>query len=130
MKVNKSLLVLLMLMTCMAVTAQNPVNFTVQQKRVSPEEVDVIFTGKIAPGWHVYSTGMPEDGPTSATITTEKATGVQPIGGLKAQGKEISEFDDMFGMKLRYFEKNVTFVQKYKVTGDKYDIKGFLEYGA
>ena len=33
-------------------------------------------------------------------------------------------------MKLRYFENNVTFVQRYKVTGDKYDIKGFLEYGA
>ena len=103
MKVNKSSLVLLMLLTCMAVAAQNPVNFTVQQKRVSPEEVDVIFTAKIAPGWHVYSTGMPDDGPTSATITTEKATGVQPMGGLKAQGKEISEFDEMFGMKLRYF---------------------------
>ena len=130
MKVNKSSLVLLMLLTCMAVAAQNPVNFTVQQKRVSPEEVDVIFTAKIAPGWHVYSTGMPDDGPTSATITTEKATGVQPIGGLKAQGKEISEFDEMFGMKLRYFENNVSFVQKYKVTGDKYDIKGYLEYGA
>ena len=131
MKTNKTTLFLLfMLVTCMTVLAQNPVTFSVSQKRVSPEEIDVIFTGKISPGWHVYSTGLPADGPTSATITTEKSTGVQPIGGLKAQGKEISEFDDMFGMKLRYFEKSVTFVQRYKVTGPKYDIKGFLEFGA
>ena len=131
MKTNKpTLFLLFMLVTCMTVLAQNPVTFSVSQKRVSPEEVDVIFTGKISPGWHVYSTGLPADGPTSATITTEKSTGVQPIGGLKAQGKEISEFDDMFGMKLRYFEKSVTFVQRYKVTGPKYDIKGFLEFGA
>ena len=131
MKTNKpTLFLLFMLVTCMTVLAQNPVTFSVSQKRVSPEEVDVIFTGKISPGWHVYSSGLPADGPTSATITTEKSTGVQPIGGLKAQGKEISEFDDMFGMKLRYFEKSVTFVQRYKVTGPKYDIKGFLEFGA
>ena len=131
MKTNKpTLFLLFMLVTCMTVLAQNPVTFSVSQKRVSPEEVDVIFTGKISSGWHVYSTGLPADGPTSATITTEKSTGVQPIGGLKAQGKEISEFDDMFGMKLRYFEKSVTFVQRYKVTGPKYDIKGFLEFGA
>ncbi len=131
MKTNKpTLFLLFMLVTCMTVLAQNPVTFSVSQKRVSPEEVDVIFTGKIAPGWHVYSTGMPADGPTSATLTADKANGVKPIGGLKAQGKEISEFDEMFGMKLRYFENNVTFVQKYKIIGDKYDIKGFLEYGA
>ena len=131
MKTNKpTLFLLFMLISCMTVLAQNPVTFSVSQKRVSPEEVDVIFTGKIAPGWHVYSTGMPADGPTSATLTADKANGVKPIGGLKAQGKEISEFDEMFGMKLRYFENNVTFVQKYKIIGDKYDIKGFLEYGA
>lgn len=128
--IKTKLLIMSMLLFSMTLAAQNPVIFSVSQKRVSPTEVDVIFTGRIQPGWHVYSTGLPADGPTSATITTEKATGAQPQGSLKAQGKEISEFDDMFGMKLRYFENNVTFVQRYKVTGDKYDIKGFLEYGA
>ena len=33
-------------------------------------------------------------------------------------------------MKLRFFENNVTFVQRYKLTAEKYHIKGFLEYGA
>ena len=33
-------------------------------------------------------------------------------------------------MKLRYFENSVTFVQRYKLTAEKYHIKGFLEYGA
>ena len=110
--------------------AQNPVSFTVQQKQVSPTEVNVVFTGKIAPGWHVYSTGLPDDGPISATLTTEKAEGAQPAGKLTPQGKEISQFDELFGMKLRFFENNVTFVQKYKITGETYNIKGFLEFGA
>ena len=127
----KKLLVMCICLACAFVAmAQDPVSFTVQQKQVKPTEVDVVFTGKIAPGWHVYSTGLPDDGPISATLTTESAEGAQPAGKLVPQGKEISEFDQLFGMKLRYFENKVTFVQKYKVTGKTYHIKGYLEYGA
>ena len=109
---------------------QNPVHFSVSQKQVSPSEVDVIFTGRIDKGWHVYSTGLPDDGPISATLTTETADGAKATGKLKAQGNEINQWDEMFGMKLRYFENSVTFVQRYKLTGGKYHVKGFLEYGA
>ena len=87
MKNLKSLALTMMLaLFTMAAFAQNPVSFSVQQKQVSPTELEVIFTGKIAPGWHVYSTGLPDDGPISATLTTEKKEGVEPVGGLKAQG--------------------------------------------
>ena len=110
--------------------AQTPVRFSVQQKKVSPTEVDVIFTGKIDAGWHVYSTGLPSGGPTSAALTTEKAEGAQPMGKLTPRGKEINVFDKVFEMKLRYFEHSVSFVQKYKITGKTYKIAGYMEYGA
>ena len=109
---------------------QDPVHFSVSQKKVSPTEIEVLFTAKIDAGWHVYSTGMPSDGPTSATIHTDAAEGVKPVGGLKHRGKEISQYDNMFGMNLRYFENSVTFVQKYKITAKTYHVKGYLEYGA
>ena len=127
-------MLLISLLAMVAITAsaqmQDPVHFSVQQKQVSPTEVQVIFTGKIDAGWHVYSTGLPADGPISATLTTEASEGAKADGKLKAQGKEISNYDKLFDMNLRYFENNVTFVQKYKVTGKTYHIKGFLEYGA
>ena len=110
--------------------AQNPVRFSVQQKKVSPTEVDVIFTGKIDAGWHVYSTGIPAGGPTSASLTTEKAEGAQAVGKLTPRGKEVNVFEKMFEMKVRYFEHNVSFIQKYKITGKTYKIAGYLEYGA
>lgn len=125
---------LTMLMAMVATVAsaqmQNPVHFSVQQKQVSPTEVQVIFSGKIDAGWHVYSTGLPADGPISATLTTETSEGAKADGKLAAQGKEISNYDKLFDMNLRYFENSVTFVQRYKVTGKTYHIKGFLEYGA
>lgn len=121
----------LMLVSILAMAQmQTPVHFSVSQKQVSPSEVDVIFTGKIDKGWHVYSTGLPDDGPISATLTSETSEGAKAEGKLKAQGKEISQFDNLFGMKLRFFENSVTFVQRYKLTAEKYHIKGFLEYGA
>ena len=97
--------------------AQDPVHFTVSQKQVSPTEVDVIFTGKIDAGWHVYSPGLPADGPIAAAIHTEKSEGATAQGKLQARGKEISTFDKIFEMNLRYFENQVTFVQRYKLTG-------------
>ena len=55
---------------------------------------------------------------------------MKPIGGLQHIGREISEMDPIFGIKLRYFENNVTFLQKYKITGKTYNVKGYLEFGA
>ena len=120
----------MMLMAVMAWAQSNPVHFTVSQKQVSDTEIDVIFKGKIAAGWHVYAPNIPADGPIPATLTTEKAEGVKAMGKLKAQGKEIKEFDQIFGMQLRYYENSVTFVQRYKITGKTYKVKGYLEYGA
>lgn len=122
----------LLAMFTLAVAAQmqDPVHFKVSQKKVSPTELEVIFTGRIDKGWHVYSTGLPADGPISATLHTEKAEGVKAVGKLSHRGKEISQFDKMFGMNLRYFENSVTFVQKFKIVGKTYKVSGYLEYGA
>jgi len=129
----KSLMLsILFLSVCAVAMAQMemPVKFTASQKQNSPEEVVVSFKATIDKGWHVYSTGLPADGPTSAELVTEVAEGAQPVGKLTHIGKEISEDDPIFGMKLRFFENNVTFQQKYKVTGKTYRIKGYLNYGA
>ncbi len=121
---------LTMLIAVMAWAQSNPVHFTVSQKQVSDNEIEVVFKGSIAKGWHVYSPEIPADGPIPATITTEKSEGVKAVGKLKALGKEIKEYDQIFGMQLRYFENSVTFVQRYKITGKTYAVKGYLEYGA
>lgn len=125
----KFLFALLMLFNLTAL-AQMPVHFSVKQNQVSPTEVDVIFTAKIDAGWHVYSPNLGADGPTEAKVFTEKSEGAQAVGKLIAKGSEKNVFDNAFQMKLRYYENNVTFVQKYKITGKTYNIAGYLEYGA
>ena len=123
-----------MLLAVIAVAAsaqmQDPVHFSVSQKKVAPDEIEVTFSGKIDAGWHVYSTALPADGPISATITTEKNEGAAPKSSLGHRGKEINQYDNMFGMNLRFFENSVTFYQRYKLTGKTYHVKGYLEYGS
>ena len=127
---NTLFILFTLLFSLTAMAQQNPVHFSVQQKQVSPTEVEVIFTAKIDQGWHVYSTNLPADGPTSASLHVDKAEGVTPVGKLTARGKELNVYDKTFEMKLRYFENSVGFVQRYKITAKTYTIKGYLEYGA
>ena len=127
---NTLFILFTLLFSLTAMAQQNPVHFSVQQKQVSPTEVEVIFTAKIDQGWHVYSTNLPADGPTSASLHVDKAEGLTPVGKLTTRGKELNVYDKTFEMKLRYFENSVGFVQRYKITAKTYSIKGYLEYGA
>lgn len=125
---KKPLMLTLMMLFCLTTFAQ--VSFTVSQKQKSPTELEVYFTGKMDKGWHVYSPNIGPGGPSPAVLTTEKAEGVKPVGKLRSIGKEISSFDKMFEMNMKYFENKVTFVQKYKITGKTYNVKGYLNYSA
>ncbi len=91
---------------------------------------EIVFSGKIDAGWHVYSTNLGSDGPISATFNVTKLDGVELVGKLTPRGKEIAQYDKLFEMKLRYFEGSVQFVQKVKFTKPNYTIDAYLEYGA
>ena len=109
---------------------QDPVQFSSEWKTVSETEAEIVFTGTIDAGWHVYSTDLGDGGPISATFNIDKMEGLELDGKLTPQGKEVENFDKLFEMKVRYFENKATFVQKLKITGANYFIEGYLEYGA
>jgi thiol:disulfide interchange protein DsbD len=124
--------VLLLLMAWLPAMAQiqDPVQFKTELKTLSDQEVEIVFTGKIDAGWHVYSTDLPSGGPISATFNAETLKGAELDGKLMPEGKEIEKFDKVFDMKLRFFEGQATFVQKLKLTAEDYVLQGYLEYGA
>ena len=121
-----------MLLVALAVQAQiqDPVKFKTEWKQLTDNEVEIVFTGTIDPGWHVYSTDLGDGGPISATFNTDKLEGAETVGTLKPVGKEVSSFDKLFEMQVRYFEHTAQFVQTLKLTGGNYRVEGYLEYGA
>ena len=122
--------VLLLFAVAMQAQIQDPVKFNSELKTLATGEAEAVFTAAIDKGWHVYSTDLSDGGPISATFNVEKISGAEVVGKLKPVGKEISTFDKLFEMKVRYFENTAQFVQKLKLTGGAYQIEGYLEYGA
>ena len=130
MKRITSMAILLMIVIIASAQIQSPVKFSSQLKTNKSAEAEIVFTAKIATGWHVYSTRLGAEGPTSASFTASKLDGVELVGKLQAHGKEISAYDKNFEATLRYFEHSVTFTQKVRFTKPNYVLKGYLEYGA
>ena len=129
----KKLLTILIGLTAVLTAAaqmQDPIHFHSELKRISDTEAELLFQATIDAGWHVYSTGLGNNGPISATFHADRMEGAQTVGALKARGNEIKQFDKMFGMEVRYFEQAVTFVQKIRFTQPRYDISCYIEYGA
>ena len=122
--------VLLLFAVAVQAQIQDPVKFNSELKILAADEAEVVFTAAIDKGWHVYSTDLGDGGPISVTFNVEKIFGAEVVGKLKPVGKEISTFDKLFEMKVRYFENTAQFVQKLKLTGGAYQIEGYLEYGA
>ena len=124
--------VLLVLLPVLVVQAQiqTPVHFKSELKTLKGGEGEIVFSATIDPGWHVYSTGLGNNGPTSATFNAVKMEGVETVGKLQARGKELKQYDKLFEMEVRYFEGSVTFVQKVRFIRPDYDIDCYLEYGA
>ena len=108
----------------------DPVKFSSKLEMLKGDEAQIVFSAKIDAGWHVYSTDLGNDGPIPATFTATKLEGAKLVGKLTPRGNEVSKFDNMFGMKLRYFEGTATFIQKIKFVKPEYEISGYLEYGA
>ena len=125
-----SCLLMVVSLTAAFAQIQDPVQFKTELKKISETEAQIIFTGTIDAGWHVYSTDLPEGGPISATFNTDKMEGMELDGKLTPQGKEIENYDKMFEMNVRYFEDKATFVQKLKITAANYFIEGYLQYGS
>ena len=108
----------------------NPVHFSSQLNKLKGNEGEIVFSATINDGWHVYSTDLGSGGPISATFNVEKMEGVEAVGKLQPRGNVIKQYDKMFDMELRFFEKKAQFVQKVRFTKSHYVIDCYLEYGA
>lgn len=107
----------------------NPVQVE-QTLAVNGAEGELVFTAFIEEGWHLYATDMPAGGPTVANVTFETLQGAELVGVLQSGAGVVEKMDAIFGMPVKYFEGEGSFVQKLAFTGGAYRLQGYLEYGA
>ena len=129
-KILATLFALLFYVCNMQAQMTDPVHFSSSMKLLGDDLAEIVFSATIDPGWHVYSTELGQDGPIEATFHAERLEGAELVGKLSPRGKVTEQFDEMFGMTLRFFEKRGAFVQKIRFLKPQYDISCYLEYGA
>ncbi len=105
-----------------------PIKWEFKTKVTGTNTAELQFVATIDRGWHLYSQHLPEGGPMPTEFKFEKLNGVQLIG-TTTEPAAHEVFDEMFQMKVKYFDNSVTFVQKIKLTSDKpVQVSGVLSY--
>lgn len=125
-----STLVLLSVFVSVQGQILNPIKWT---SSVSVEDNGMgtmTFSAVIEKGWHLYSMDVPEGGPVATSFNWDKIEGVELMGEPMPDRKPHEEIDEVFSMKLGWWEENVTITQKFKVVdmASGYDIEGYINY--
>ena len=128
---KKLFLSLMLLFTTLSLSAQfgnvEPVTFE-EVVSVNGADGTIEFEAYIEQGYHLYSTNIPEGGPTPTEVSFSVVEGAEIVGDLTAGEGAVTEMDPMFEMMVSYFSESAVFTQKVKLLGGKYRIKGTLRF--
>ncbi len=107
-----------------------PVKWEYKTKVTGSNTAELQFIARIDQGWHLYSQHLPDGGPMPTEFKFEKMDGIELVGkATEPTPQEV--FDEMFQMKVKYFDKLVTFTQKIKITGTQpVKVSGTINYQA
>ena len=115
------------LLYCCSINAQ--IRETVQWHCHIDKSGAIIFRATVEEGWHLYDMNLPEGGPVSTSFEFEQISGAELSGKTYANSKVHSQYEEMFGMTVRWFSGNPVFVQKLKITDKaKFQITGRINY--
>lgn len=108
----------------------NPnVQWSFSVKKVSADQFDLLIAAKIDAANHLYSQFIAEDGPIPTTFSFEKSKDYVLLGKVKEAGNRKEAIEPLFdNMKLIWFEDNVVFTQRVKITVRDVVVKGTVNF--
>ena len=110
---------------------KTPITWDNSFEMVSDTEAVASFTATIDNGWHLYSTQLPEGGPSPTVVVWDKISGLEPTGDLTPDHAPIEKADEMFELTLSWWEQKVTLTQHFKVTDPStVHLEGYVEYSS
>lgn len=113
------LILALFIATVATAVSQSPVKWRVTARLTSAKAGIATVKAIIQPGWHLYSTKIPDGGPRPTVIDLSKSRGVKFNGPLTASVKPVEKIDNSFGIRLSYWEDTVTFTIPFSLDGPR-----------
>ena len=110
---------------------KTPITWDNSFEMVSDTEAVASFTATIDNGWPLYSTQLPDGGPSPTVVVWDKISGLEPTGDLTPDHAPIEKVDEMFELTLSWWEQKVTLTQHFKVTDPStVHLEGYVEYSS
>lgn len=107
----------------------SPVKWTTKIEKVSETEFNLIASGTIQEGWHVFSQFTPDGGSLPMVLNFKDIKGNYELVGKAKESPYQKVYSDVFEVDEYIFEDKVTVTQKVKITNPKTaKIKLNLEY--
>lgn len=119
MNLRKIFLAATIIISCAASWAQTPAQWRLTVKMTSPTEGIATVKAIMEPGWHIYGMTMPKGGPSSTVLDFSQSAGIKIIDKLTVSPEAKNGIDKLFDMKLSWWDTDVVFRQKFKVTSRK-----------
>ena len=82
---------------------ENPATWAHEVNKISDLEYELVFKGKIAEGWHVYSQYTAEGGSLPSEFTFEKSGEDYELIGKTTESETIREYSDIFEVEETCF---------------------------
>lgn len=125
------LLFLFILFTGFLTQAQiyDPVEWSASVEKIeeSEDEYRLIIDANIEKDWHLYAQNVPEGGPIPTSFSFGENDNFELVGDTEEEeGKTVN--DPVFGMRIKFFEDQVTFRQNIKLLKETAVVNATVEF--
>ena len=125
---NLSFILFSLFICTVSIAQTNPISWQHKFEKVDNKNYKLVFTANIDSGWYLYSQFLESDeGPIPTTISFDDNTKVVLVGKAEEIGEKKEGFDELFGMNIIKYGKQVQFVQKV-TTDSPTTISGYIEF--
>ncbi|MFN4764331.1 cytochrome c biogenesis protein CcdA [Gillisia sp. Q332] len=106
----------------------DPIIWDAKLDQVNDSIYNLIFTAKLEKGWHLYAQEVDEDGPIPTTFTFNASANTYQLIGNTTEPDVPAIYDEVFGMDIKFFEKEAVFIQEIKVFDKDAIIEAEVEF--
>lgn len=128
-KVALAVVILFVAVTGVSAQILQPVKWQFAAKKLDNNEAMLFIKASIDEGWTIYSQHLEEGGPVKTTISFAPSADYALVGKT-AEPKPKVKHEEVFGMDVAYFDKEVVFQQKVKLKKGATSVKGTVEFMA
>lgn len=107
----------------------DPVKWDNSSRQLDDGNIELVFKAQIDMPWHLYAMNFEDGGPVRTSFYFNESENYELVGEPTEEPEPVTEFDETFGITVKYFSGQATFRQIIKPLTDKsFKVTGDIEY--